>query len=176
MALLDDLEQFVKNNTTEGSWMKQNLRERCGDFIEEEGITAPTGRISITENGTVDVAQYASADVEVSGGSSRFSFAQITIVANDNEQSIGEVTLTGVNPNAAGYAFWTEYGGYGALLSVASVGAGETSTATVLLIDGGAEFDVDGENAVVTGNAEYDSGIVIITGDCTLTADPVIPK
>lgn len=35
---------------------------------EEEPAPVPTGTISITENGTYDVAEYASADVDVQGG------------------------------------------------------------------------------------------------------------
>jgi hypothetical protein len=40
-------------------------------------VPSPTGTISITQNGTVDVAQYASANVNVSGGSSDDSFAKL---------------------------------------------------------------------------------------------------
>lgn len=68
MAVLDDLVQFVSDNTLGGSWQKAQLHKRCEEFLEDGGIVAPTGTISITENGTVDVTQYASASVEVSGG------------------------------------------------------------------------------------------------------------
>lgn len=68
MAVLDDLVQFVGGNTLGGSWQKPQLRKRCEEFLEDGGIVAPTGTISITENGTVDVTQYASASIEVSGG------------------------------------------------------------------------------------------------------------
>lgn len=65
MALVDDLVQFVSDNTLDGSWYKPQLKQRCEEFLEDGGIVAPTGTISITENGTVDVTQYASAEVEV---------------------------------------------------------------------------------------------------------------
>ena len=54
-------------------------------IIDEDGSetpigTTPTGKITITENGTnIDVAQYATADVAVEGGSSDFSTAEVTV-------------------------------------------------------------------------------------------------
>ena len=45
-------------------------------------VPSPTGKITITENGTdIDIAQYATADVNVEGGggSSDFSTAEVTI-------------------------------------------------------------------------------------------------
>lgn len=104
-----------------------------------------------------------------SGGDSRFTFAQVTITAN---AGLGSVVLTGVGPHAEGYAFMKEYIGYGTLISTAEVPAGETAIATALLIDGSAEFEVTGNNAVVTGNADYEDNLIYITGDCTITADP----
>lgn len=175
MALLDNFEQFVKDNTADGSWTRPNLRERCGDFIEEEGITAPTGTISITENGTVDVAQYASADVEVSGGSSRFSLASVAITANSGESGAC-LTLNGANGASEGCAFLVDVDDYSALITSIEISQGETGTFQALLIDGEAWFDVGGENLVVTGGATIEDDVIIITGDCTLTADPVIPK
>lgn len=51
-------------------------------FVEEYSGGEPTGTISISENGTYNVAPYASAEVSVSGGgggSSDFSTAEVTL-------------------------------------------------------------------------------------------------
>lgn len=47
----------------------------------ESSLVNPTGKITITENGTdIDVASYAKADVNVSGGSSDFSTAEVGFI------------------------------------------------------------------------------------------------
>lgn len=48
---------------------------------EMDGMVVPTGTLSITENGTIDVTNYANANVEVSGGGIDTSDA--TATAND---------------------------------------------------------------------------------------------
>lgn len=45
-------------------------------------VIEPTGTISITENGTVDVTNYASASVEVSGGSTATDYAELKAKIN----------------------------------------------------------------------------------------------
>ncbi len=47
---------------------------------EEYTLIEPTGKITITENGNdIDVAQYAKADVNVAGGQSDFTTAEVTV-------------------------------------------------------------------------------------------------
>lgn len=38
MAVLDDLVQFVSDNTLDGSWQKPQLRQRCEAFLEDADI------------------------------------------------------------------------------------------------------------------------------------------
>lgn len=184
MAVLDDLEAFVKDNTLDGSWYKANLRARCADFLEDEALVVPTGTLPITENGTVDVTNYASASVsvvptgtisitengdvdvtnyatasvEVSGGSSDFSTAQMTIVNNGGTECEGSCTYITTNP------MFEE-----ALDSYVWVDAGDTETFEVVLYKNKTFISFDGFNASVTGGAELDGDLIRITGDCTIT-------
>lgn len=100
---------------------KQNLAYQIGDFVLyngvvymaikpvpagtamsndywtvfEEGAIVPTGEISITENGEVDVAQYATANVNVEGGGSGGSSTQTLTVTKDNESDTVSVATIG---------------------------------------------------------------------------------
>lgn len=38
MAVLDDLVQFVSDNTLDGSWYKPQLKQRCEEFLENADI------------------------------------------------------------------------------------------------------------------------------------------
>ena len=82
----------TKNYMINDKWLdldKQNIVELQSvdgvlDSLKVNGseIETPSGKITITENGTdIDIAQYATADVSVEGGggSSDFSTAQVTI-------------------------------------------------------------------------------------------------
>ena len=52
-------------------------------------VPQPSGKITITENGTdIDVSEYATADVNVSGGSSDFSTAEVTFICSSSEPEI----------------------------------------------------------------------------------------
>ena len=85
----------TKNYMINDKWLdldKQNIVELQSvdgelDSLKVNGseIVTPSGKITITENGTdIDIAQYALADVNVEGGggSSDFSTAEVTL-AND---------------------------------------------------------------------------------------------
>ncbi len=81
----------TKNYMINDKWLdldKQNIVELQSvdgvlDSLKVNGseIVTPSGKITITENGTdIDIAQYALADVNVEGGggSSDFSIAEVT--------------------------------------------------------------------------------------------------
>lgn len=165
---------------------KQNLAYQIGDFVLyngvvymaikpvpagtamsadywnefAEGAIVPTGDISITENGEVDVAQYATANVNVEGGgSSDFTTATVTVVNNKSSEisvmiaiavdSIEEdsylIPLLYVNKNGTSPVLAPLYKGHG--IAIFSSGT--------LSIEGSA--------------TDLGDGAVNIAGDCTIT-------
>lgn len=127
---------------------------------EEYTLVEPTGKITITENGTdIDVAQYAKADVNVSGGSSDFDIATVTInVSGGNGLSLSlPVAMT--TPEK--YSFATTN----------PIPNGTSESIPVILYCGtcGAIFDDSGWTCVATGNIEVDWDTIYIHGDGTLT-------
>lgn len=85
----------TKNYMINDKWLdldKQNIVELQSvdgvlDSMKVNGseIVTPSGKITITENGTdIDIAQYALADVNVEGGggSSDFSTAEVDVTVN----------------------------------------------------------------------------------------------
>lgn len=150
------------------------------------GVTKPDGKITITENATdINVAQYATADVSVSGGggSSDLSTASVTITANAGS---GVVMLSGgIEGNTEGSGFIKPTSGGGEMIvSLAGAEAGRTQTWKAVLTKGDeasghlfeSAYVFYGENAVVTGDCEISDDCVIVYGDCTITADPVVPQ
>ena len=67
------------------------------------GGTAPSGELEITENGEYDVTEYATADVQVAGGSSDFSTAKVTLNITLAGQALAEtISLGGYMQNSSG--------------------------------------------------------------------------
>lgn len=134
--------------------------------------------IEITENGTHNVKGYTWADVNVEGGSSDFSTANVTLDGGDNG-----ITLVGLSQSADGWIFirTDENGDTGS--ASASVDPQHTAILKALLFknfndsiphDFYAFFEVtDGSIASVDGNCEnmVEEGGVLIWGDCTITAN-----
>lgn len=184
MALVDNLEQFVADNTLTGSWYKPNLRARCSEFIEDEGLVAPTGTISITENGTVDVTQYASASVEVSGGSSDFQPITVTFSVEGEEGDSQHLEFYLMDNNTGAVmglckdtddyytSFQTDEIVVGDPVQIELVRIGE-STLIANLSDGAEPKSVSGS---VTIFDDQGFSELRITGDCTIVANGIIPK
>ena len=158
----------TKNYMINDKWLdldKQNIVELQSvdgelDSLKVNGseIVTPSGKITITENGTdIDIAQYALADVNVEGGggSSDFSTAEVTLI---DTVEMG-APISGpfiVNDELVRKCF------------------SDDGTATVVLYKGSVEVDAsavdaEGGSISVSGNAQQDLFKITITGDCTIT-------
>ena len=174
----------TKNYMINDKWLdinKKNIIELQSvdgvlDSMKVNGseIVTPSGKITITENGTdIDVAQYALADVNVEGGSSDFSTAEVTLVNSANTNlAVMLPVLYEADPPFDPNAFVR-----GAL----SLLANETFVLNVPLYKGhclikkGVSGDrIDGQTVATTytvtsGSATSSMEGVDITGDCTIT-------
>lgn len=116
--------------------------------------------LNVTENGTYTADEgkaFNPVTVNVSGGSSDFSTAQVTIVNNGSAECEGSAVYIASYPS-------------GELLdSVFYVDAGNSDTLTCVLYKGLTPLDVNGWQVTVEGDAEIDGFFVIITGNCTIT-------
>lgn len=125
-------------------------------FIAPQGTyTAPAKLVSksITENGTYDPADdnangYSSVTVEVGGGSSDFSTAEVTMTT-DAELYGAFVSSDGYSLNAVG---------------------GDAGVYTIILYKGKAMLNIDGIVQSTSGAIEYDSDYetYYVTGNCTI--------
>jgi len=136
-------------------------------------IIIPSGKIEITENGNdIDIAQYATADVNVSGGggSSDFITAKLTVINNK------EWHIQAADCPVALVEDEMLFGGF-------SVNANSQSVFDVIIYKGHAyifemvtgvsldtPIDLETE-ASLSGNAAYNAEdeLIDITGDCTIT-------
>lgn len=125
------------------------------------GMVKPEGTIAITENGEgIDVSQYATADVSVSGGGDA-STATVTYTLTGGKSDLYVEGASGMV---------TESG----KISVPFFQTEETSGSFTVLLYGGKAQATFFESlvTVVSGDAEVEDGEVIITGDCTVTVAP----
>jgi len=154
MAVLDDLEQFVKDNTLDGSWYKPQLRNRCEEFLENADISG--------------------------GGSSDFHPITVTFsVEGDTPNDSKKIAIDLVDHSTDtinGLYNDTEIGGYVRSYEV-TVYAGNTIEIPLIQIGnlplaalvGQAKEpkSVSGNATVVNKDGNY---YVQITGDCTIVA------
>lgn len=160
---------FIVFDNDEATEPSVNKTYTSGDWADTSSGDAPTGTISITENGEgIDVSSYAYADVNVSGGSSDFSSCKVTIINTatgkyytivaDQGYAIGSDALgtsvdSAMNDTPLIYDFMTYKGEfYGAVYS-----------AEDLTVSGNASAEYNDD----PDNPHY---IVTITGNCTITA------
>ena len=117
----------------------------------------PTGKITITENGTdIDVSTYATADVNVEGGGGSSDF------------STAEVTISGLT-SAGGY-FIAPYIYYDGEEYLSRGDTTVDGTYQIILYKGNAFVYVDTEGSVAyDGNIEEISEGLLVTGDGTIT-------
>lgn len=132
-------------------------------------VPQPSGKITITENGTdIDVSEYATADVNVSGGSSDFSTANVTIINNAGDSvSLAIPTCYESTDAPFGLPFISS--------STTVVASNESATFKAALYKGYALFSTMGnvgiDNVTTSGDVTYNEeySVYFITGDCTIT-------
>ena len=160
----------TKNYMINDKWLdldKQNIVELQSvdgvlDSMKVNGseIVTPSGKITITENGTdINIAQYALADVNVEGGSSDFSTAQVTIT-NTSEKGF-KLELPNIYQDVM-YSY----------LDYADI---DGSSVTVALYKGECQVGFVSEypdtdfNIQVSGNVEMVVDTPVIKGNGTIT-------
>lgn len=160
----------TKNYMINDKWLdldKQNIVELQSvdgelDSLKVNGseIVTPSGKITITENGTdIDIAQYALADVAVEGGSSDFSTAEVTII---NPQFVDCVLHGPILLNGA--------------VDIEAFASDDGTTITVVTYQSEPTMcyitDMIGDTLIpssVSGDIENDEGTLLITGNGTIT-------
>ena len=163
--IIDSLDAITKaygGTPNDSNLIVDKLDDIAG--VAHSGIT-PSGNIAITENTAegepLNVSQYATATVNVSGGGdSDFTTAQITIISNTMVEAV------------KGFVVYDEEG----FENIAFYGTLSTGTdeLTVPLYKGTAIWETlpqQDQYITVSGNITKDSndGVLIITGDGTIT-------
>lgn len=137
----------------------QNVEE----YENMVGGTAPSGTIEISANGEYDVSEYATADVQVEGGSSDFSTATVTVTVSSPAE---EVNLIGAFYEEANPPFVPD----ARTTAFSSFYAEEPRVVKVALYKGEAQVIFSGAtSAVATGDIAIYEDNIIITGDGTIT-------
>ena len=155
-------QDIAKNNPTK---IINDLADNWPDGITVEAL-------SVTENGTYTAQEgkaYTPVTVNVSGGSSDFSTATVTIV---NTNGNANLDFYGIVDNSYAQALLKSDGDY--LVSHSWIGETDT-TAEFLMIQNSFMIAIPMYEPTITGSAskeylsEYSEWDVTITGDCTIT-------
>lgn len=125
------------------------------------GMVKPEGTIAITENGEgIDVAQYATADVSVSGGGGDFTTCTVTITNESEKDFILEAPyINGGMLKSAVLSMDMD----GSPIEVVLYGDG-----TLAFVTGDGGYDIP-DSVTCTGSLSYEAGAITIEGDGTLT-------
>lgn len=142
-----------------------------GEPVPSGGIT-PTGTITITKNDTYDVTQYASAEVNVSGGSSDYTTATITVT--ENGATNGIISAPIIIKAVTGHNEEVEL-----TMGYIETGPHETCSYTIILSSSGiSQIYIPPEKIDVisiSGDIEdYTDGYYGITGDCAITVETIL--
>lgn len=131
------------------------------------------GNMGFEHNDIVNVDKMNEAIAEGGGGADGIKTAKVTLTVN---AGTGGGALTGgVSGVQDGFVFLSEYG----VKTVMGVSAGNTAELTAILteVDGiyFANYSFVGHNPVLTGDCELSGHgeTITVTGDCTITLDPV---
>lgn len=148
-----------------------NAKEQIMKNVVDNGGATPTGTIEITENGEHDVSGYAVADVSVSGGTSDYTTATVTITNNTTKQVWFSIPV----------AIDAEGGSIS--LGYHSVDSEETITLSCILYKGLCGGVIDVKEALSVGNLSTSGDVsvlvdmnVSITGNGTITITEVTPE
>ena len=157
---------FIVFDNDEATEPSVNKTYTSGDWADTSSGSTPTGTIYITENGEgIDVSSYATADVNVSGGSSDFTTA--TLVIDTAQAHSGGFYLPVIDDSDDDPMIWLVNEGYN---------VAEHTTPNVVLYRGACYTSIESDSNLIvtaTGNVEADGEggewHLYITGDGTIT-------
>ena len=175
-----------------GTWARNSTWKyiKIGKEADDLPATPPSGKITITENGTdIDVSTYATADVAVEGGggSSDFSTAEVTFNVTPPEG----VTITTVYAENVNVPWYIDPQDPADILYYECESVFNTTDALKIkipvgivagaFVGGAAIYFTDSENTyiflndtpTISGNVTFDSdnNRYVITGDCAFSGN-----
>lgn len=132
---------------------------------EAPGGVTPTGTLQITENDTYDVTNYASAEVNVSGGSSDFSTATITLnPVSGSAPSKFVISMVYDEEGFAGVICYDSYPNTGSTAMEISIPLYKGGAFITIHALEESSYTVTGDATIVTGE-----GMISVTGACTIS-------